>query len=56
MPKIELTSLPGLETAQGLYGSLSQHTASFNDIIVDIMVFLYDTAPPPPPPPPGAFF
>lgn len=53
MPKIDLTSLPGLETAQGLYGSLSQHAAAFDDTIVDIMVFLYETAPPPPP---GAFF
>ena len=54
MPKIDITTLPGLETAQGLYGSLSQHAATFDDTIVDIMVFLYETAPPPPPP--GVFF
>ena len=53
MPKIDLASLPGLETAQGLYGSLVQQAAAFDDTIVDIMVFLYETAPPPPP---GALF
>jgi hypothetical protein len=53
MPKIDLSSLPGLESAQGLFGSLAQQAASFDDTIVDIMVFLYETAPPPPP---GAFF
>lgn len=54
MPKIELSSIPGLETAKGLYGSISDDVGS-GDIIVDIMVFLYETAPPPPPPP-GLFF
>lgn len=53
MPKIDLASLPGLEAAQGLYGSLMQRTAELDDTIVDIMVFIYETAPPPPP---GAFF
>ena len=48
MPKIELASLPGLDGAQALYGSLSQNAAS-GDPIVDIMVFLYDNLPPPPP-------
>jgi len=46
MPKIDLNSLPGLDTAQGLFGSLSQQTATFDDTIVEIMVFLYETAPP----------
>ena len=54
MPKIDLNSLPGLETAQGLFGSLSQQAANYDDTIVEIMVFLYETTPPPPPP--GIFF
>jgi hypothetical protein len=54
MPKIDLASLPGLETAQGLFGSLSQQANAFDDTIVDIMVYLYEVLPPPPPP--GALF
>lgn len=55
MPKIDLSSIPGLETAKGLYGSITAEDGPGPDVIVDIMVFLYDTAPPPPPPP-GLFF
>lgn len=45
MPKIELTTIPGLETAQALYGSVAQHAADYDDRIVEIMVFLYETDP-----------
>lgn len=51
MPKIDLSNIPGLETAQALYGSLAERTADYDDRIVDVMVFVYDTTPPPPPPP-----
>ncbi|WP_156423904.1 hypothetical protein [Erythrobacter sp. YT30] len=45
--KIELTSLPGLETSQGLFGSLVQQSGPiYNETIVDIMVYLYDVLPP----------
>ncbi len=51
MPKIDLTAIPGLQTAQGLFGSLNsdEGEGGSSDPIVDIMVFLYETAPPPPP-------
>lgn len=51
MPKIDLSSIPGLESAQALFGAVSEKVATYDDTIVDIMVFVYDTAPPPPPPP-----
>lgn len=51
MPKIDLASLPGLETAKGLFGSVAEQTPTYDDTIVAIMVFIYDTTPPPPPPP-----
>ena len=55
MPKIDLSSIPGLDKAQALYGSLTSDEGGSSDPIVDIMVFIYDTTPPPPPPP-GLFF
>lgn len=49
MPKLDLSSLPGLDNALGLFGSLPAENAGGSmDIIVDIMVFIYETAPPPP--------
>ena len=45
LPKIDLASLPGLETAQGLYGSATQLGANYEDSIVSVMVYIYDTAP-----------
>ncbi len=46
MPKIDLANIPGLETAQGLYGSLQSQGGNSGDIIVDIMVYIYNTDPP----------
>lgn len=51
MPKIDLSSIPGLESAQALFGAVKAQAASYDDTIVDIMVYVYDTVPPPPPPP-----
>lgn len=51
MPKIDLASIPGLETAQALFGAISDQVATYDDSIVSLMVYVYDTAPPPPPPP-----
>jgi hypothetical protein len=49
VPKLDLSSLPGLDNALGLFGSLPAENAGGSmDIIVDIMVFIYETAPPPP--------
>lgn len=52
MPKIELSSIPGLESAQALFGAISERAqaATYDDSIVVIMVYVHDTAPPPPPP------
>ena len=51
MPKIDLANIPGLETAQALFGAVTERFATYDDSIVALMVYVYDTAPPPPPPP-----
>ncbi|MBV7264679.1 hypothetical protein [Erythrobacter ani] len=43
LPKIDLATIPGLETAQGLYGSATQFGAAYEDSVVAIMVYVYDT-------------
>lgn len=46
VPKIDLSSLPVLEKAAGMFGSLSDvATASSDDRVVIIMVYLYETIP-----------
>lgn len=45
-PKIDLASLPGLDTATGIFGSTSQAGATYNDTVVAIMVYVYDVMPP----------
>ncbi len=40
LPKIELGSLPDLDTMSGLFGSLS--AGGSDDTIVAIMVYVYD--------------
>ena len=42
-PKIALESLPGLETATGLFGSAAKATTSYSDAIIAIMVYVYDS-------------
>ena len=49
MPKIDLANIPGLESAQALFGAVSNQAATYDDTIVAIMVYVHDTAPPPPP-------
>ena len=49
LPKISLDQIPGLETAQALFGSVMQAGGQSDDRIVDIMVFIYEIIPPPPP-------
>ena len=47
LPAIDLHSLPGLDIAHGLFGSLSHlATASVDDRIVVIMVYVYEMASP----------
>lgn len=46
LPKIDLASLPGLDTMQGLFGSISDiANASVDDRIVVLMVYLYEVLP-----------
>lgn len=42
-----LSTLPGLATGQGLFGSLSQNAGpAYGESVVDIMVYIYDVIPP----------
>lgn len=46
LPKIDLESLPVLETVQGLFGSLSDLAqASPDDRIIVLMVYIYEMMP-----------
>ena len=45
MPKIELANIPGLDTAQALYGAVSATSAQLDDRIVILMVYIYNTDP-----------
>lgn len=45
-PKIDLASLPGLETATGIFGSAAEVGATYDDRVVAIMVYVYDVIPP----------
>ena len=48
LPKIDLSSLPDLDTLTGLFGSLlhTSRIASSDDSIVILMSFVYDTTTP----------
>lgn len=47
LPSIDLSNLPDLDIATGLFGSLSDlATAASDDRVVIIMVFIYETIPP----------
>ncbi|WP_374405975.1 hypothetical protein [Pelagerythrobacter sp.] len=46
LPKIDLSSLPALDSAVGMFGSLSNAaTAATDDRAVIIMIYLYETMP-----------
>ena len=42
-PKIALESIPGLDTATGLFGSAAKATTNYADGIIAIMVYVYDS-------------
>ena len=46
LPKIELSEIQGLETATGIYGSVAQVAANFDDSVVAVMVIVYESMPP----------
>ncbi|MGI8943581.1 MAG: hypothetical protein ACR2FJ_04985 [Qipengyuania sp.] len=49
LPKIDLDALPDLDTVTGVFGSLSDlATATVDDRVVVIMVYVYETVPPDP--------
>lgn len=43
LPKIDLSSLPGLDTVTGLFGSLVSGGPTVDDRVVVIMVYVYET-------------
>lgn len=45
-PKLDLASLPGLDTATGIFGSSANASATYDDRVVAIMVYVYDVIPP----------
>jgi len=50
LPKIDIASLPDLEVLTGMFGSLKHFDpglASSNDLIILLMVYLYETLPMP---------
>lgn len=47
LPTLDLDSLPDLASATGIFGSLSDFaSATIDDRIVVIMVYVYETVPP----------
>lgn len=50
MPKTDLSNIPGLDTAQALFGAVSDLVARGGNDVVGVMVYTYTTNPPPPPP------
>ena len=45
LPNIDIASLPGLDTAMGVFGSAASQTAFYGDTIVAIMVYVYEVTP-----------
>ena len=46
LPEIDLNTIPGLDTATGIFGSVTQAAANFDDSVVAIMVIVYETTVP----------
>ncbi|MEO1730440.1 MAG: hypothetical protein AAFR64_06845 [Pseudomonadota bacterium] len=46
IPTIDVSTVPGLASAQGLFGSITQASASYDDSVVLVMVYVYDVLPP----------
>lgn len=48
LPKIDISSLPDLDVLTGLFGSLKHFDpglAASNDLIIVLMVYIYETTP-----------
>lgn len=48
LPKIDLASLPDLETLTGVFGSMAsgRHMPGHDDTIIVLATFIYETVPP----------
>jgi hypothetical protein len=46
LPKIDLSSLPDLDTLTGFFGSISNPGPGHDDSIVILATFIYEVAPP----------
>lgn len=46
LPKIDLASLPDLDTLTGMFGSTRTPSPGHDDTIVLLMTIVYETAPP----------
>ncbi|MES2699817.1 MAG: hypothetical protein V4647_09430 [Pseudomonadota bacterium] len=46
LPKIDLSSLPDLNTLTGMFGSMRTPNPGHDDSIVVLMTIVYETAPP----------
>lgn len=46
LPKIDLSSLPDLNTLTGMFGSIRTPNPGHDDSIVVLMTIVYETAPP----------
>ena len=45
-PEIDLATIPGLESATGIYGSVASSAVNYEDSVVAIMVIVYEAAVP----------
>ncbi|MEZ5680067.1 MAG: hypothetical protein R3E14_02100 [Erythrobacter sp.] len=43
LPKFDISSLPGIDQANGLFGSLAASGGTMDDTLIVIMVYVYDT-------------
>lgn len=46
LPKIDLSSLPDLDTLTGLFGSFAERSPGHDDAVVVLATFIYDVSPP----------
>ena len=44
LPKIDFSAIPGLETATGIYGSVTQSAVTYDDSVFAVMVILYESS------------
>ena len=45
LPKLDLSTLPDLDTLTGLFGSIVAHTPGHDDTVVILATFTYEAGP-----------